>query len=91
MSVLKPRNRLVYFRVSEDEFQSCLRACEAGQARSVSDLARTAILDAVESEANNPARLLHDRLSVLETAMKELDTKLVQLALALKEPRQKET
>ena len=43
MPVLKPRERLVYFRVSEDEFRQFVSVCEQGGARSVSDLARSAV------------------------------------------------
>lgn len=43
MAVLKPRERLVYFRVSEDEFKQFVSVCEQGGARSVSDLARSAV------------------------------------------------
>jgi hypothetical protein len=43
MAVLKPRNRLVYFRVSEDEFQQLVQLCQREGARSISDLARDAM------------------------------------------------
>jgi hypothetical protein len=43
MAVLKPRERLVYFRVSEDEFRQFVSVCEQGGARSLSDLARNAV------------------------------------------------
>lgn len=43
MAVLKPRERLVYFRISEDEFRQFLTVCEQEGARSVSDLARSAV------------------------------------------------
>jgi hypothetical protein len=43
LAVLKPRERLVYFRVSEDEFRQFVSVCEQGGARSVSDLARSAV------------------------------------------------
>lgn len=43
MAVLKPRERLVYFRISEDEFRQFLSVCEQEGARSVSDLARSAV------------------------------------------------
>jgi hypothetical protein len=43
VAVLKPRERLVYFRISEDEFRQFVSVCEQEGARSVSDLARTAI------------------------------------------------
>jgi hypothetical protein len=43
VAVLKPRERLVYFRVSEDEFRQFVSVCEEAGARSVSDLARNAV------------------------------------------------
>ena len=43
MAVLKPRERLVYFRVSEDEFRQFVSICERAGARSLSDLARSAV------------------------------------------------
>ena len=43
MAVLKPRNRLVYFMVSEEEFQLFSGMCEIEGARSISDLARLAL------------------------------------------------
>ena len=50
MAVLKPRNRIVYFRVSEEEFQNLRAYCETYGARSVSDLARSAVLGAVQGQ-----------------------------------------
>jgi hypothetical protein len=43
MSVLKPRSRLVYFRVSEDEFVQFSAMCQSMGARSLSALVRTAM------------------------------------------------
>ena len=43
MAVLKPRERLVYFRISEDEFRQFVSVCEQAGARSLSDLARSAV------------------------------------------------
>jgi len=43
VAVLKPRERLVYFRISEDEFRQFVNVCEQEGARSVSDLARSAV------------------------------------------------
>jgi hypothetical protein len=44
MAVTKPRNRLVFFRVSEEEFQQLTMLCHDGTvARSISELARSAV------------------------------------------------
>ena len=44
MSILKPRNRLVNFRLTEEEFVYLRDACLAQGARSISDFARSAVL-----------------------------------------------
>ena len=49
MPVLKPRNRLVYFRVSEDEFSQFTALCQSAGARSLSALARTAMQRMLEA------------------------------------------
>jgi DNA-binding transcriptional regulator GbsR (MarR family) len=43
VAVLKPRERLVYFRITEDEFHQFANVCEQEGARSISDLARSAV------------------------------------------------
>lgn|SRR5689334_20961361 len=71
MAVLKPRTKLVYFRVSEDEFEEFSRACQREGARSLSDLARSAIHQAMNGAAgaDAPASI---RLNRLETLIGEL-------------------
>lgn len=44
MSVVSPRNRTVYFRISESEFEKLNRLCRSSDGeRSISELARTAV------------------------------------------------
>lgn len=45
MTVLRPRTRLVYFRVSEDEYQRLNNLCHEAGARSLSDLVRRSLLE----------------------------------------------
>ena len=45
MSVISPRNRLVNFRLSEAEFEHLRTACQAIGARSISDFARSSVLE----------------------------------------------
>jgi hypothetical protein len=67
MAVLKPRERLVYFRISEDEFRQFTSACEQGGARSVSDLARSAVQRLIaDGERRREDRKLEERMQVLE-------------------------
>ncbi|MBI4908892.1 MAG: hypothetical protein HY820_35050 [Acidobacteria bacterium] len=44
MPVFKPRNRLVNFRLSEEEFQKLQGGCRVHGARSISDYARSCVL-----------------------------------------------
>lgn len=47
MPVFRPRNRLVNFRLSEDEFEKVRASCALYGARSLSDFARSAVLRSV--------------------------------------------
>ena len=84
MAVTKPRNRLVNFRVSEDEFQSLREACETGGARSISDFARSDVLtnQIAKPEAEDVLRL---RLALIEEKMGEVDAKLLLIARMLRD------
>ncbi len=75
MAVTKPRNRLVNFRVSEEEFQNLREACLSGGARSISDFARSAVLSTFGG-ANEQEGLLKIRLSTIDQKMDELDSSL---------------
>jgi hypothetical protein len=82
MSVLKPRNRLVYFRVSEDEFQQFNQMCESVGARSISDLARSAIQRMIQQDGNHQPQIADPvaaKLTILETIVCDLDRKVQQL------------
>ena len=45
MTVLRPRSKLVYFRVSEDEYEQLSALCRTVGARSLSDLVRRSLLE----------------------------------------------
>ena len=67
MAVLKPRERLVYFRVSEDEFRQFVGVCEQAGARSVSDLARNAVQRLIaEGHQRREGQELAEKMEVLE-------------------------
>ena len=79
MAVLKPRNRLVYFRVSEDEFQQFVQLCHKEGARSISDLARDAMHRLVEANgATNGAP--SPQVKILDKLIGEVSAQLQQLA-----------
>ncbi len=68
MAVFKPRERLVYFRISEEEFRQFSSACEQGGARSVSDLARNAVQRLIaEGQRRQEGNELEEKMRVLET------------------------
>ena len=67
MAVLKPRERLVYFRVSEDEFRQFVSVCEHAGARSISDLARNAVQRLIaDGERNREGQDIDEKIRVLE-------------------------
>jgi hypothetical protein len=67
VAVLKPRERLVYFRVSEDEFRQFVSVCEQAGARSVSDLARNAVQRLIsEGQRQREGQELEEKMRVLD-------------------------
>ena len=67
MAVFKPRERLVYFRISEDEFRQFSSVCEQGGARSVSDLARSAVQRLIaEGQRQREGQEMEEKIRVLE-------------------------
>lgn len=82
MAILRPRNRLVYFRVSEDEYQRFNHICESTGSRSISDLARSAMQNMFEN-ANNHEGSVSEKLTVLEAMVGDLNNKVQQLSVSL--------
>jgi hypothetical protein len=83
MAVLKPRNRLVYFRISEDEFQKVAEMCQVEGARSLSDFARSAMQRLIRDGSENPDLLMKEKLLVIDEIIAELNRKLQQLTQLL--------
>ena len=77
MAVLKPRERLVYFRVSEDEFRQFVSVCEQAGARSLSDLARSAVQRLIQEGARQREDdQLADRMHRLEKLISKVTEQL---------------
>ena len=77
MAVLKPRERLVYFRISEDEFGQFLSVCKQEGARSVSDLARNAVQRLIaEGQTQREDRALEPRIQLLEKLIAQVTAQL---------------
>jgi len=79
MAVLKPRNRLVYFRVSEEEFDQFTRVCEQEGARSLSDLFRLAMSRTVNGSHADTTEPVAGRLKKLDELIGELTVRMQQL------------
>lgn len=71
MSVLKPRNRLVNFRLTEEEFDHLRQACGDQGARSLSDFARTAVMRQVEQPGQSFTQL-GDVVGQLESRLQQM-------------------
>jgi hypothetical protein len=85
MAVLKPREKLVYFRVSEDEFRQFVSVCEQAGARSVSDLARSAVQRLIaEGKRQRDGQELEERMQVLERMIAAVTEQLQLLSLEKK-------
>jgi hypothetical protein len=85
MAVLRPRNRIVYFRVSEQEFESFRDMCQCVGARSISDLARSAMRNLARQDETASARV-SDQLMSLETMLQDLNRKIHLLTESLGRP-----
>src|SRR5947209_6320498 len=83
MSLNKPRNRRVFFRVSEEEFERLITMCSPGTGvvRSISELARFAVNRFVTEQQNSGEQLMMDRLQVLDQNVKEVQQSVQQLTL----------
>jgi hypothetical protein len=76
MPVFKPRNRLVNFRLSEEEFEKLRASCSLYGARSLSDFARAAVMRSVTGAGNAPPEstdyAMDRKVNDLETRIGEL-------------------
>jgi hypothetical protein len=88
MSVLKARSRVVYFRVSEDEFDEFLKVCHAAKARSLSDLARSAMQRMVREQAEG--EMLTDRLKTFDELISRVNEKLTEMSELVRAHKQEQ-
>jgi hypothetical protein len=79
MPVIRPRNRLVYFRVSEDEFKQFTQLCKAAGARSISDLVRLGLDRIVQDRKSNREGEMSQKLAALDESLAQLHSKVEQL------------
>jgi hypothetical protein len=78
MVSLKPRNRLVNFRLTEEEYGKLAAVCAQKGSPSISDFTRAAILRTVELESRSEGAL-DARMTSLDARVAELEQELRQL------------
>jgi hypothetical protein len=78
MTVIKPRTRLVNFRLTEEEYQHLIVACSLRGARSLSDFARSAVLRSTDSQGQTVG-YLQSRLATLDQKVLELEDCIMRL------------
>ena len=76
MAVLSPRNRLVYFRVSEEEFQRFSALCLSEGARSLSEFARCAVQRFIDGSLPGREDPVNLRLKRLDSLIEELEIRI---------------
>jgi hypothetical protein len=65
------RSRIVYYRVTEQEFDEMVRFCEEHEIRSVSDLSREALRQTLQRAKNDPQKRIYE---LLQEIRKEVST-----------------
>jgi hypothetical protein len=71
MPVLKRRNRIVVFRLTQDEYEDLKTVCSVRGARNISDFARSELLTSIEQE-RKPHDELHQKLASLESKLQRM-------------------
>ena len=69
MAILKPRNRVLIFRLTEDEYSNLQSACSTDGARSLSDFARTRLLGSLAISDPAPS-VVEQKLEDLQSQMR---------------------
>jgi hypothetical protein len=90
MPVFKPRNRLINFRLSEEEFEQLRTSCSLHGARSLSDFARNAVLRVANGgDRSQPVSDAAPDLRVvaLDRKMQDLETRVSDLMQLIEQLR----
>jgi hypothetical protein len=85
MAVLKPKTRIVSFRLSEEEYE-CLRQKSLAQGtHSTSDCARAAVLLLLADRTAAPADEFEVKIAQLDEKMRQVERELQRLARAVQQ------
>jgi len=74
------RNRLIYFRISEEEFEQIIHACKAKGARNVSELARAAVQEFIRTDKSEADKLVVDTIRALGAVVEDIKQTVQQIA-----------
>jgi hypothetical protein len=85
MAILAARKRIVTFRLTETEFAALRRVCEVAGSRSMSDFARDAVMQKVQSHTvakpggHEDLRALNHRLEDLADGVRDLRNRIARV------------
>jgi hypothetical protein len=77
MNSLEPRNRVVVFRLSQEEYQALKTACSLRGGRNLSEFTRSELLAMIQSESIG--HMVQKRLTQVEQTLTNLSTVLLSL------------
>jgi hypothetical protein len=77
--VIKPRTRVVYFRVSQEEYEQLNEVCRRRGDRSLSDFARAAVCHMIEDPGTPLNGIVSRRLDMLDRAISQLNSHLMKM------------
>jgi hypothetical protein len=81
MTVLKSRKRVLFFRVSEEEYRQFCGLCESRGARCLSDLARTAVFRMMEEGNGGESGIpVSDAIRGMDSEIRALRVEVTDLA-----------
>jgi hypothetical protein len=80
MSVIKRKNRMISFRLSDEEYDALRTVCQSHGVRSLSDFARLAIENLMAGDGFEPQAAVRSRLEALSSRVQVLDLAVGRLA-----------
>ncbi len=83
MTVLKRRDRIVVFRLTQEEYKRLTKACSSKGARNLSDYTRQELLDNARSGKRTDQ--IEGRLSTFEKKLAEVQTTVRQISRQLRQ------
>jgi hypothetical protein len=78
MSALNPRNRIVVFRLSQDEFATLKCACAEKGGRNLSEFTRSELLSFLRAQP--PEYLIHSKLDAIERQLTSMRTDMQEMS-----------